>query len=106
MPNIYYMQYEVHPAQDNEDFATVGGAYANCFVEAEDETEATEIVQEYFRINHWMVLSLEDGPFLTEADDYEDDPEWLEYFNEAVSEGECFIFHEWPPEAQEDDVIH
>jgi hypothetical protein len=73
MPQVFYVQYEVRPLPDNEDFATAGGAYVNCYA--------------------------------TSRERYLDDAETLESFDEAVSNGECYVYHLWPVEPQDDDSI-
>ena len=59
-----------------------------------------------FQENHWSALSIEEGPYVVERQNYIDDPEWLEYFDDAVASGACYIFHQWPPEPQEEDSVH
>ena len=36
----------------------------------------------------------------------EDDPEWLEAYDDAARDGECHLFHLWPPDPGEDDTVH
>ncbi|MBX3628165.1 MAG: hypothetical protein KF892_24355 [Rhizobacter sp.] len=103
---MYYIQYEVTPAPDSEHFSSVGGAFVNCFVAADSVEKATELALQNFKDNGWLVLGIEEEPVFAERDDYLDQPEWLKWFDLAVAEGECYVFNEWPVEAQEDDEIH
>lgn len=104
--SLFFIQYEVRPAPHSEAFATVGGAFANCFVTATDNDDALDTAQRHLRDNDWEVLSIEEGPFRALREYYEEDADWLGYFELALSEGECFVFHQWPPEPQQDDVLH
>ena len=49
---------------------------------------------------------MQDEPVITAREDFLDDPETLKCFDEAVSNGECYVFHLWPLDPQEDDAIH
>jgi hypothetical protein len=102
---VYFIMYEVQPLPDNEEYQTVGGAYANCYVLAEDAKQAMKSATENFVDNHWLVLALEEGPEIRARDSYLDEPEVLEWYDEAVENGECYVFHQWPNEPQEEDVV-
>ena len=103
---MYFIQYETRPAPGSALFHEVGGAIANCFVQASSPAAAQQLALQNFKDHEWEVVSLEDGPFLAERDDYLDDDDWLQWFDEALQEGECYVFHQWPPEAQDGDAIH
>lgn len=103
---MYFIQYEIRPVPGSELFAEVGGAVANCFVAASSEEKAKELALLNFKDNGWEVVTIEDGPFLVYREHYLDNLEWLEWFDQAVQDGEYYVFHEWPPESQEDDQVH
>ncbi|MGM9428948.1 hypothetical protein [Hydrogenophaga sp. MI9] len=102
---MLFIQFEVRPQPDSQHFSSVGGAVANCFVEAESEDAARQLAANSLQDNGWEVLSVEDGPVFVERSDLED-PDWLAWFDQAAADGECYVFHQWPPEAQEDDQVH
>ena len=68
--------------------------------------EAERLALRNFSENSWSVVTLEEEPMLVSREDYLEDPEWLEWYDQADENGECYIFHQWPPEPQEDDAIH
>jgi hypothetical protein len=104
---MYFVQYEIRPLPQSDDFESAGGAIANCFVRTASKKQAKELALKHFQEISWEVLSLEDGPFVTTRDVYlEAEPGWLVAFDEAAAEGECYVLHMWPNEAQEDDALH
>lgn len=102
---IYYIRYEAIPTPDFEDYDEVGGAYINCWIKAKTEDEAKEIARKSLNKQQWKLIALEEC-FPVEATYYEDEPESMECFEEALTDGESYIFYEWPNEPQEEDTIH
>jgi hypothetical protein len=103
---LYFIQYEIRPAPTSALFYLAGGAIANCFIQASSPEKAQKLALENFKEQGWEVVSLEDGPFIAPRDNYLDDDEWLQWFDEALQSGACYIFHQWPPEAQDGDQSH
>lgn len=106
MPTVFYVQYEARPLPESKDFATVGGAYVNCYVVAKSGEKASELANKYLIENFWEAVRLEEGPVVRLREHYLDDPEMLECFDEALSNGECYVYHLWPIEAQDGDAVH
>ncbi len=106
MSRVFFIQYEVRPAPESEEFAQTGGAYANCFIRAPSEVAAMEAAQRNFHESGWTVVSIEDGPLTAQRDYYASDQEWLGYFDQAQREGACYVFYLWPPEAQAGEILH
>ena len=106
MLQVFYFQYEVQPLPNNEYFATAGGAYVNCYVVAASAENAAKLAQANFIENSWAVVAVQDEPVITAREDFFDDSDTLQCFDEAVSNGECYVFHLWPLDPQEDDAIH
>jgi hypothetical protein len=105
LKKMYFMMYEVLPLPENQEYQTVGGAYANCFVRAEGPKQAMNLATENFKDNHWRILSLEEGPGIKSRELYLEKPEILERYDAAVENGECYVFHQWPNEPQDEDVV-
>ena len=106
MSNIYFIHYELRPAPHSEDFATTGGAFALCYVQAADPASAQIAAERYFEETDWIVVDLESGPEQVERAAYEDEPDMLDAYDEAMNHGECFRFHLWPPEVGGSGVLH
>ena len=106
MPNIYFIHYELRPAPNSEDFATTGGAFALCYVQAADAAAAQIAAEGYFEETDWVVVNLESGPEQVDRTLYEDEPDMLDAYDEAVAHGECFLFHLWPPAVDGSAALH
>lgn len=103
MASMYFIQYEVRPSPRHEDFESVGGAFANCFVLAESADQAQELAMRNFSENHWEVTAVEEPPLVTSRSEYSGD--WLDWYDQATHEGECYVFHQWPNEPQEGNLV-
>lgn len=103
---MIFIRYEVRPKPGSELFAEVGGAFASCFVATKSKKRAKELALINFSEEGWDVVAIEDEPSPIERADYLDDPEWLEWIDYALEDGECYVFHKWPPGQQEDDPVH
>ena len=102
---MFFSRYEVRPAPRSEHFATVGGAYANCLVVAASAAQAQAAAMRNFAVHEWEVVTVEQAPTLA-ARDNSFDAEWPEWYDTALRHGACYVYFEWPPEAQEDDRLH
>lgn len=104
---IYAMQYELRPAPHSADADEIGGAIATSFVRADDTEAAQAIALAYYRDSDWDVVLQEQPPQAVDRAACEDDPEWLDAYDEAAREGECHLFDLWPIGIDEaDDTTH
>ena len=103
---IHAMQYELRPAPQSADFAEIGGAIATSFVRADDADAALAVALAYYRDGDWEIVVQEQPPQRIDRAACEDDPEWLEAYDDAARDGECHLFHLWPPDPGEDDTVH
>lgn len=103
---VYYIVYEAKPTPESELFNDCGGAFINCWVKAKSETIAIKTTAEAIRENYWEIVAVEEGCRLITEKNYSDDPERLEYYEQAASDGECYVYHQWPNEPQEEDDVH
>jgi hypothetical protein len=103
---IFFARYEAIPLPDSAEFEQLGGAYINCWIDAASEEEASELSAASIRESGWKIVSVED-PFREVAvDGYGDDDEARSYHEQAVEDGECYVFHQWPIDDHEDDEVH
>ena len=102
----YFVQYELRPLPGSEHFLTTGGAVANCFLAVESAAKAQELALLNFAENGWQVVSIEDGPTAIDRENYLEEPEWLEWYDQAARDGECYVLHQWPLGPQEDEEVH
>ncbi len=103
---IYYIQYEAEPLPESQEFEACGGAYVNCWVHAESEQEAERVTSDAIGEAGWRILSVEEECCEVSEDWYSEDEEGREYYQQAISEGNCYVFYQWPVEPQEGDDVH
>lgn len=105
--NIYYIQYNIRPLPESEEFESADGAFLICFIQADSEQKATTKVISYINEIHWEIVSLEDGPDIVRREEFIDsDPEWLEAYDAAVKDGEFHALYVWDSEEEEDHGAH
>ena len=78
----------------------------NCWVKATSKRKACEEASAAIKESGWTILAVEEQ--CREVDDgaYAGDAEGLDYYRQAVVDGECYVYHMWPVEAQEGDDVH
>lgn len=103
---IFYIQYEVAPAPGSENFDTAGGAFVNCWVQATSRREAHERASAAIEESGWTILGIEEQCRETAESEYSEDDDGLEHCRQAITDGECYVFHQWPVEPQEGDDVH
>lgn len=103
---IFYVQYEAVPAPETPAFAEVGGAFVACWVRAESLLEASQRAHEAIGESGWTIIALVDECHEVSEQSYDADDDALPYFRQAVEEGECYVYHQWPADPQEEDSIH
>jgi hypothetical protein len=64
------------------------------------ERQALHVLSE----GNWVVVSVEEPTSLALRVNYTE--EALAYYDQAAQDGECYVFHQYSNEAQEDDPIH
>ena len=107
MKSIFFIEYEVRPNSGTKAFEEFGGAFVNCYVQASSEAEATAFAQAEMTESGWSVIAVEETPAQLDRDYLvNNNPDGLRYFDQAVLDGECYVFHTWGIESQEDDVVH
>lgn len=100
---IFYLQYEATPHPESVHFEACGGAYVNCWVNAASAPLAHKIAARAIVDNGWMIVSIEERGYEVTEQWYTDDYEMLEYFEQAVNDGECYVFNQWPVEVRGSD---
>jgi hypothetical protein len=103
---IFYMQYEATPLPESDDFEECGGAYINCWVRAESESEASTLASANIREQQWKIVSVEEECREVTAAYYSENEEGRDYYGQAVQDGECYVFNAWPVGVQDGDDVH
>ena len=94
---MFLITYHGKPLPNTDDAKKLGGAYINCYIEADKFEEANLIARGEIEKNHWNILELDDTRVVTK-DDYIDDPHNREYFEQALIDKEVLVFHTYPIE--------
>ena len=92
---LYFFTYLARPKSGSESFESYGGAYVNCWIDADSEAQAAERASTAISQAGWVVESLEHSSVVTQ-EDYADDDEGLHHFEQALIEKELYVFHAWP----------
>jgi len=103
---IFYVQFEALPNPGSHDFKEFGGAYVNCWVSASSETQAKDIARKSIGEAQWHVVAVEEEVREVNEQYYSENIEGLEHYEQALLDGECYVFHRWPNEAQDQDALH
>ena len=103
---IYYIRYEAKPTPESELFNDCGGAFINCWVKAKSEAAAIKATTEAIEENCWNIVSIDEECRVITEKSFSGGPEGLEYYEQAASDGECYVYHQWPNEPQEEDDVH
>ena len=91
---MYWVMLQTHPRPDSDDYGQKDAAYASCFVATMDAAEAEERAREALAEHGWDSDELEDGRVVT-REDYEDDPDTMEKFDQAMIDGVVITLHSW-----------
>ena len=88
------------PEPSSAEYSKFGGAFVNAWVAHTDEAIAEQIARDAIEGRGMRVERLEDYELVT-RENYRDLPKSLEYFEQAVFDGHCLVFHLWPPEGED-----
>ena len=92
---IYYLMVEAVPRHNNPENKEYGGAYINCWVKADSQTDALNKMKEYLHEQDWKFIKIEDI-FAVEKERYIDEPDSLKCYENALQNGLGAIFYTWP----------
>jgi len=108
---LFLLTIEAHPEPNSEDYGEAGGAFVNCWVNADDlrtaERRAVALIQEH----GWRPHRFEEWELVTRATygerELRDDggQDLREVVDQAFIDGEVCVFNTWPvdaPDADED----
>lgn len=102
---IYYLLLEGKPYTDNGESKEVLGAYINCWVKAKNKKAAEDLAIEYISSEGWETLNIEEM-WIAEREQYVDEPDSLEFYDQAVAYGAGAVFYTWSIDDNDDiDVI-
>jgi hypothetical protein len=99
---LFFFTFLATPTPKAKEFQDAGGAYVSCWIQGGDrygaEARARELIEEY----GWSVEALEEGAVVT-REAYGEGDEDLEFFEQALVEGEVLVFNTWPRSEEDDE---
>jgi hypothetical protein len=96
---MVFIQFEAMPPQAISTRENIAGAYVNCWIRADDATEAEKRARQTLADEDWVVVSVEECR-LVDVDAEVSGPNGS-YIREALESGRSLVFHRWPPEGEE-----
>lgn len=94
---MFLITYHIKPKPLNPEFNKIGGAYVNCYIEADNFEEADLIARGEVENNNWDIYEYDSSKIVTQKD-YIDNDENREYFEQALIDKEVFVFFTYPNE--------
>ena len=91
--SVFCAVYEGRPTPEAADAAEVGGASIVCWVRASSKGEAAELARRAIEEHRWIIVAV-DEPW-TEASEAAVPAESRQYLDQALIDGECYVFHNW-----------
>jgi hypothetical protein len=106
---VFLVTIEARPTPDAEDYDEAGGAFVNCWVDADDlrtaERRAVALIEEDgwrpHRFDSWKLVTRDTYADWEPDDEGEQDPR--EMVGQALADGEVCVFHTWPRDAPDGD---
>ncbi len=93
--SIFYFQYRITPKPEHTELIETGGTCVSCWLRRNSKPEARENARTYIKSQGWNIISLDESSQV-ERWAYKENPELLEFFEQAQQTGECYMFHYWP----------
>ena len=103
---IYFIQYEARPTPESDDFVKSGGGFVNCWVKSNSSDEAKKVAVKAINENSWQIVAVEEDCREVSEDSYSEEKEGLEHYEQATLDGECYVFHTWRNEPQQESERH
>jgi hypothetical protein len=103
---IYFIQYEARPNPESEDFVKCGGGFINCWVKSNSPDEARKAATKTINENNWEIVAVEENCREVSENSYSEEDDGLEHYEQATLDGECYVFHTWRNEPQQNNERH
>ncbi len=108
---LFLIRIEARPDPDSEDSAEFGGAFVNCYIDADDlrtaERRAVGLIQadgwQPHRFDQWSLVTRDT---YADCEPGDDGPDLREVVDEAFADGEVCVFNTYPVGDDNDDDGH
>jgi hypothetical protein len=106
---LFLLTLEAKPQPDSDEYGEVGGAYVNCWVDADDlrtaERRAVALIVEEgwkpYRFESWNFVTRE--TYAGQKPDNSGGPDMREVIDEAFADGAALVFNTWGVDAPDAD---
>ena len=92
---MFYICVRVRTTEANPDFPGVDEAYAGCWINTDDQETAVDTATARILEDAWTIEEVESAEPVT-LNDYEDDAEYLKYYEQALTDHAVLVFHMCP----------
>jgi hypothetical protein len=92
---MFFLRYSIVPTESHPGFAVLGEGLVNCWINRPTLTTADRAARADIKRSGWEVLERETAEEVTE-DDYDDEDGWREYYRQALTDREVFVYHTSP----------
>ena len=103
---MWFLQYEVRPTPQHRRFQDIGGAIVDCFILAASAEVATDQSSSAVREERWELVSVEKGAQIVNRTEFDANAIYLQAFDLAMAEGECYLYRSWPKAPEPGNPIH
>jgi hypothetical protein len=93
--DTFYLVFRVVPIPENPSAKEVEGAFASCWVLADDPAAALILASFKVRQQEWEIVSVEEAPIKVTKTDYFDTEHDLERYKTAQTQGMSLVFAAW-----------
>jgi hypothetical protein len=102
---LFFITIEARPEPDADDYGVAGGAFVNCWVDADDlrtaERKAVALIHEAgwrpHRFDEWSIVSRDRSAGCQRESKVE--PDFSEFVDQAFVDGEVCLSNIWPVDA-------
>jgi hypothetical protein len=92
---MFFFQFEATPRTDHPEGDEVAGAYVNCWIDRPTIEEAEHVARTMISEDCWIVGE-PDEAHAVDRDYYANNPDGLQYFEQALIDKEVLVFHTFP----------
>jgi hypothetical protein len=102
---LYVVTIDALPSAGSEAFEQYGGAFVHVYIAETSKEAALAAAHREIADAGWSCKAVERIAYTT-RDDFKGDAAGLEHFDQALIDGAVLVFHMYPLESDEDDVVH
>jgi hypothetical protein len=97
---LFYLCFEVTPKPDSPHAQRWGGAFVNCWIDRASFQKAERVARRHIEKQGWSMSKLDEAREII-VGEYDDEAPGKDYFEQALVDGEVFVFYTWPKDAQD-----